>query len=110
MPRIEFADEALADLRSIIAYSVDHWGAAQARKYVAGLRSFCAELAAVPAIGKEAGWLMPGLRSFPYQSHVIYYREHQDGIFVVAIIPSSPLTKSRRECRAKFSESMRCET
>ena len=86
MPRLEFADEARADIQSIVAFSIDQWGGRQARLYVDGLRKFCGELAAMPAIGKDAAWLLPGLRSFPYESHVIYYREIQAGIVIVAVI------------------------
>ena len=86
MPRVEFADEARADIRSIITYTIDHWGARQARGYVAGLRKFCAELAVMPAVGTDASWLAPGMRRFPFESHVIYYREIPDGIVIVAVI------------------------
>ncbi len=86
MPRVEFADEARADIRSIVTYTIGQWGVRQARSYVAGLRKFCAELARMPAVGRDAAWLVAGLRSFPYESHVIYYREIEDGIVIVAVI------------------------
>ena len=86
MPRVDFADEARADIRSIITYTIDQWGVRQARGYVAGLRNVCAELALMPAIGTDAARLAPGLRRIPYESHVIYYREILDGIVIVAVI------------------------
>ncbi len=95
MPKVEFTDEALADLRSITAFTIENWDAAQARRYIAGLRDFCDELAAMPGIGKEAGWLMPGVRSFPYQSHVIYYREARQGIIIIAVVHKRQEPKRR---------------
>jgi toxin ParE1/3/4 len=86
VPTVEFADEARADIRSINSYTIRNWGTRQARAYVAGLRNFCAELARMPAAGTDASWLAPGLRRFPYESHVIYYRQTPDGIVIIALI------------------------
>ncbi len=86
MPKIEFADEARRDIESIVAYTIENWGADQAKRYVHGLQETCLRLAELPTIGKLAEWLAPNLRSFPYQSHVIYYRGTDEGIVVIAII------------------------
>ena len=86
MPRVKFTEEALADLQSIVAFTIENWDATQARRYIAGLRDFCNELAAMPGIGKDAGWLMPGVRAFPYKGHVIYYREARQGIVILAVV------------------------
>lgn len=86
MPKVSFSDEALSDIRSIVRYTIDQWGAEQARAYVAGLRDYCAEIAEMPGVGKAAPWLLDGLRCFPYRSHIIYYRETVGGITIVAIV------------------------
>ena len=86
MPKVEFAEEARADLRAILGYTIEHWGKAQARRYVNDLRNTCTEVAAMPGLGRESQWAGPGIRSFPSQSHVIYYRPAPDGILVLAVI------------------------
>ncbi|MFC3227711.1 type II toxin-antitoxin system RelE/ParE family toxin [Marinibaculum pumilum] len=86
MRKIEFADEARDDLRKIAAYTIEYWGKAQARRYLDGLRATCAEIAAMPGLGKDVSWAAAGLRSFPCQSRVIYYRPEPQRILVLAIV------------------------
>ena len=95
MPTVEFAEEALADIQSIVANTHEYWDADQARRHVAGLRDFCHELAAMPGMGKDASWLLHGVRAFPYRSHVIYYQESPKGIVVLAIIHKRQEPKGR---------------
>jgi toxin ParE1/3/4 len=86
VPTVDFTHEARADIQSIVTYTIDQWGARQARHYVAGLRKFCVEIALMPVVGTDASWLAPGMRRFPYESHVVYYNEISGGVVVIAVI------------------------
>ena len=86
MPQIRFTLSAQRDLQDINGYTVEHWGVEQALSYIDNLELTVKKLAATPQIGKPCDALKQGLRSFPYQSHVIYFLEEKTGIAVVRVL------------------------
>ncbi|MFA5677389.1 MAG: type II toxin-antitoxin system RelE/ParE family toxin [Pseudomonas sp.] len=78
--------DAQQDLRSISRYTVDTWGQEQSRKYVEGIRDTISLLAEFP--GQGLAWLDvgEGVCSFPYGSHMLYYRVENDIAVVFAVL------------------------
>ena len=58
-----FAKAAVADLREITRYTVEQWGAAQARSYAKLIEDAAADLAESHGVFKDLSALHPGLRS-----------------------------------------------
>ncbi len=86
MPRYRFSHAAHADLDSITRYTLKSWGAAQTMAYLDGLEDTVKQLADHPKLGKPCYDLTAGLRSFQYQSHVIYYLEQKIDIVVARVL------------------------
>jgi len=72
MESFEKAPEVDDDLRSIIVYTVDRWGAAQARKYMAGLEAKMNAIATGQALTKRLDHVIDGLRVGRYERHYIF--------------------------------------
>jgi toxin ParE1/3/4 len=85
-PRYQFTDKAERDLESIIDYTAQEWGASQANTYLDGLESRAQLLAENADIGMAREILSEGLLSFPYESHILYYKKHVPGIVIVRIL------------------------
>ena len=86
MPRFELARAALADLDAITDYTIERWGKMQAATYLDALEAQLADLARRPLIGRKRDDLAPGLFSFPFESHVVFYARTPFGITVARIL------------------------
>ena len=86
MARFDLADRAQSDLVGIAEHTVAHWGTAHAAKYLDALEARLRNLARRPLLGRQRDELAEGLLSFPFESHVIYYRRSDFGIVVVRIL------------------------
>jgi len=84
--RYQFTDKAERDLESIIDYTVQEWGVSQANTYLDGLESHAQLLAENPGLGTTRETLSEGLFSFPYESHILYYKKHTRGIVIVRVL------------------------
>ena len=85
-PRYQFTAKAERDLESIIVYTTQEWGASQANTYLDGLESRAQLLAENPDLGMAREILSEGLLSFPYESHILYYKKYARGIVTVRIL------------------------
>lgn len=85
-PRYQFTNKAERDLGGIIDYTVQEWGVSQANTYLDGLESRAQLLAENPNLGMAREILSGGLLSFPYESHILYYKKHARGIVIVRIL------------------------
>ena len=85
-PRYRFTDKAERDLEGIIDYTVQEWGVSQANTYLDGLESRAQLLAENPDLGMARETLFEGLLSFPYESHILYYKKHARGIVILRIL------------------------
>ena len=85
-PRYQFTDKAERDLEGIIDYTVQEWGVSQANTYLDGLESRAQLLAENPDLGTARETLSEGLLSFPYESHILYYKKHARGIVIVRVL------------------------
>ncbi len=85
-PRYRFTDKAERDLEGIVDYTTQKWGASQANTYLDGLESRAQLLAENPGIGTVRESLYEGLLSFPYESHILYYKKQARGIVIVRVL------------------------
>ncbi|MEJ2426280.1 MAG: type II toxin-antitoxin system RelE/ParE family toxin [Candidatus Thiodiazotropha sp.] len=85
-PRYQFTDKAERDLEGIIDYTAQESGAAQANTYLDGLETRAQILAKNPDLGMAPEILSKGLFSFPYESHILYYKKHAPGIMIVRVL------------------------
>ncbi|MDF3829405.1 MULTISPECIES: type II toxin-antitoxin system RelE/ParE family toxin [unclassified Pseudocitrobacter] len=85
---VRFTTMAKAHIRAIRVYSAQRWGREVAETYAAVLRATITNvLDRHPSPGRDrSGDLFSGVRSFPVESHVIYYCEVPAGIVVLAVL------------------------
>ena len=88
MRRLVYLDSALDDLDSIMEYI-----ATESRSLEIGLRltdalrAQCATLARLPGtLGRPRPELQPGIRSFPIQGHVIFFRYEAEALHIINIL------------------------
>ena len=84
--KVQFTDCARSDLRAIVIYSKRSFGHQQAVKYVTQLREQVRSLSDAPGMGKKRDELALGLRSFPFQSHVLYYLIQDKRFIVIRVL------------------------
>jgi toxin ParE1/3/4 len=85
-PRYQFTAKAERDLEIITDYTAQEWGASQANTYLDGLESRAQLLAENPDLGTARETVFEGLLSFPYESHILYYKRHARGIVIIRIL------------------------
>jgi toxin ParE1/3/4 len=86
VPSYRFSAKAERDLEHIIEYTILHWGADQAGKYVDGLEELVGNLARTPALGKNCDELFKGLKVFPYENHLLFYIKERPGITILRVL------------------------
>ncbi|WP_071985767.1 type II toxin-antitoxin system RelE/ParE family toxin [Serratia symbiotica] len=85
---IQFTKNAREHIRAIKRYSLRRWGGSVAEAYANSLRVTMTDiLDRQPSPGRDRSMdLHFGVRSFPVESHIIYYREVPAGIEVLAVL------------------------
>lgn len=78
--------DAQQDLRAIRRYTVETWGQEQSRTYLEGIRDTSALLAEFPGQGLARLDVGEGVFSFPYGSHMLYYRLEKQQLVVFAVL------------------------
>lgn len=91
-----FSRRAEADLAEIGAYTLETWGARQARLYLDQIEKCCRRLAGNPGLGRACENVRPGLRRLEQGRHVIFYREYQGSILVLRVLHQSMLPEQER--------------
>lgn len=86
MPGVKLTFGGRRDIEAIADYTRSTWGGEQTKKYLSALEDQLKLLAAQPALGMERPRLAEGLRSFPFDRHVIYYAVSGNGIIVVRVL------------------------
>lgn len=77
------------DLTRIYHYSVEEWGLSRAEQYIRDLESAFKGLAVGDLSSKDAGFILPGLRSYRVVSHVVFFKQTSDGIIVIRVLHKS---------------------
>jgi len=67
-----YAREAQAELREIVRYTAQQWGAAKARAYAHQIDKAAADLATGQGVFKDWGDVLPGLRVKVAGSHFVF--------------------------------------
>ncbi|MDC0728814.1 type II toxin-antitoxin system RelE/ParE family toxin [Phytobacter diazotrophicus] len=85
---VSFTTRAKEHIHAIGVYSTHRWGRKVAQAYASVLRVTMTDiLDKHPSPGRDrSNDLFPGVRSFPVESHIIYYREVSTGIIVLAVL------------------------
>ena len=87
MGKFSLSHSAKTDLRGIARFTEKHWGRAQRLHYLKGLDETFKILADTPTIGYACDYIEPGLRKYPFQSHVVFYEcLSNEEILVVRIL------------------------
>jgi len=77
---------AQRDLDEIWDYSAATWGIDQAEAYTRQIWQHIRLIATTPSLGRSCPEIRQGYRKFPSGSHLLFYRESQDGIEVIRIL------------------------
>lgn len=93
--------DAQQDLTEIQLYTVQQWGQQQSRKYLQGLRSTIKLLAQFPGQGSARDDVGNGVFSFPYKSHMFYYRVEQKHLVIFAVLHQRMLPTAHIHGRSK---------
>jgi toxin ParE1/3/4 len=88
MPQVIRTDQAEQDLIDALVYIGRHSPAA-AHRFAAAVDRVCQLLAQFPQMGTACERLGRGLRQFPVDSYVIFYRPIDGGIEVVRVVHGS---------------------
>ena len=70
---VRYSDQAKDDLRLLIFYSLNYFGAKQTEKYMDGLHRTVDQLCANYDLGRDRPELAQNLKSMVYVSHIIFY-------------------------------------
>lgn len=80
------SQEADNDIEDIFEYGEHQFGTSQAIEYLIGLNNHFNAIATNPYIGKERKEIKDGLFSFPYISHIIFYRKMSGYVRIVRVL------------------------
>ncbi|MAD43379.1 MAG: plasmid stabilization protein [Oceanospirillaceae bacterium] len=86
MSNYRLTPDAQSDLIEIRRFTLDRWGEAQSKKYLAELRQTLRLLAETPSLGKRRPEVGADVSSFPHVSHVIYYVVHEQQLVVFGVL------------------------
>lgn len=87
--KYQLSKAADKDIEKILEYSYQEFGIKQTLKYKDGLTSCLDTLAQNPKAGRKCSVIKAEYFRFEYQSHIIFYKQRNTGIFIVRIIHKS---------------------
>lgn len=82
----ELSEAAARDIESILERSITDFGPTQTENYFQSLRNCLQLLDANPEMGGRVDEIRSDYRRFAHQSHVIFYRRTEQGIFIIRIL------------------------
>lgn len=74
------------DLKNISQFGIHNWSKSQSSKYLDTLKAHLWTLTEQPKMGVERDELLLNMRSFPVESHVIFYRLKLEQIEIIRIL------------------------
>lgn len=83
---VHYTIAAEQDLDAIASYTLEMWGAAQRDAYLTVLQETCERIVPVHRRLARAVPERPGMMRWRVESHVIFFREVDDGIEIVRIL------------------------
>ena len=84
--RLIIAPAARNDLKDICQFSARTWGTKQSVRYLEKLKERFWALTEQPLIGIERFDLVPGMRSFAVESHIVFYLVRFEQIEIVRVL------------------------
>lgn len=84
--QLVFSPAAQEDLREIYRFGLRHWGANQASKYLESLKEHLWTLTEEPLIGRKRPDLFTELRSFPVESHIVFYQVRPPKVEIIRVL------------------------
>ena len=94
-----YSSAAQDDLDEIASYTTEHWGDAQADRYLAELEDCCALLVNNPELGQRQEVGIKHLRRLLQGRHAIYYVLQSSDVLILRILHQRVLP-ARHEFRA----------
>lgn len=86
MKTLRLSRRAASDLEAIFDYSLETFGLKRASDYRDGLRTVFSELLEGSRAGRAVDTVRRGLRRENYESHAVFFRRDDQGIFVVRVL------------------------
>jgi toxin ParE1/3/4 len=80
-----FSPQAVGDFNEILDY-IGETDSANALDFVTRIQLTCDRIAQMPGMGRKRDDLSKGLRSFPVEKYVIFYRRVKDDIEIVRVL------------------------
>jgi toxin ParE1/3/4 len=74
------------DLKNIYQFGIRNWGKTQASNYLDTLKAQFWMLTDQPEMGIGREELLPTIRSFPVENHVIFYRPGVEQIEIIRVL------------------------
>jgi len=74
------------DVSSILLYTEQHWGRQQRQRHRARLREGLTSIGENPLLGKRIESSPSGLRRYPIDEHIIFYRVQANFVEIVRIL------------------------
>lgn len=75
-----------ADLKEIYQYGLRQWGQAQSDNYLETLKEKFWSLTEHPLMGTERPELLAGIRSLPFESHILFYRITSASVEIIRVL------------------------
>ena len=86
MQSFTLTNKAVADLKDIGRYTLEHWGREQRNVYLQMLDASFHQLAANPLRGTDCSDIRDGYRKLHAGSHVIFYRQKSSAMIEIVRI------------------------
>jgi toxin ParE1/3/4 len=86
MEKFKLSTIAKNDIDELFEDGTNKFGKTQAIKYLVNLNSYFNVLAKNPETGKNRDEIKEGLVSFPYVSHIIFYRIFKTHIRIIRVL------------------------
>ncbi|MBA4745812.1 MAG: type II toxin-antitoxin system RelE/ParE family toxin [Muricauda sp.] len=80
------SQEADDDIEDIFEYGEHKFGTSKAIEYLIGMNNHFEAIAKNPDIRKERKEIKDGLFSFPYVSHIIFYRKMDGYVRIIRVL------------------------
>lgn len=98
MSTFTLTNKAVADLKDIGCYTLEHWGREQRNLYLKMLDESFQQLSANPLLGTDCSDIRDGYRKLNAGSHVIFYHQKAAGsIEIVRVL------HGRMDCDARLT-------
>ncbi len=94
MRTLEVSQQAQTEIVEIRFFTRDNWGIKQSDKYLTEFQITIDLLRKSPLIGVKRTDLSSETYSFPYVSHMIYYKFNEKTLYLLAVLHKNRLPKN----------------